>query len=250
MCIHIVCIFRILPAFNNLIYGPRVSYLIFPELFLILFLFFYFFTARCSIVLAHAICGIPWEGHNNHTPRVSGNLSSPSSTSSLSIVFALLVILVVVNVLLISLAAAQISREKQQQQWQKEKQMKRRARKKNIKQKEQLIFFTTRFFTVVSCFFSLFFLFNFLLIFSNCLPRAAPYRHWFAVVCFCCCYYRCCCCCFIYYCRRLVRFWHLHFHSFSSYSHFIFLSRLVRPTCPGKWKHDQKQIVKRHAAYT
>lgn len=123
--------------------------------------------------------------------------------------------------------------------------------KKNIKQKEQLIFFTTRFFTVVSCFFfSLFFLFNFLLIFSNCLPRAAPYRHWFAVVCFCCCYYRCCCCCFIYYCRRLVRFWHLHFHSFSSYSHFIFLSRLVRPTCPGKWKHDQKQIVKRHAAYT
>lgn len=61
--------------------------------------------------------------------------------------------------------------------------MKRRAGKKNNKMNNSSFFLLLdSFFYRSFCFVIVFLLFSPLLIFSNCLPRTAPYRHWFVVV--------------------------------------------------------------------
>lgn len=126
---------------------------------------------------------IPWERHNNHTPSVSGNLSSHSATLFCLCAFVIVVVLVIfiVNVFAYlrrphKYHVKSNNNNNNRNRWSVEQE------KKTTKWTIE-VFFTTRFFFYRSfCFVIVFLLFSPLLIFSNCLPRTAPYRHWFVVV--------------------------------------------------------------------
>lgn len=158
-------------------------YLIFPELFK-------HCVKHCDWGELHGIrfgtrdTWIPWERHNNHTPRVSGNLSSHSATLFCLCAFVIVVVLVIfiVNVFAYlrrphKYHVKSNNNNNNRNRWSVEQE------RKTTKWTIEVFFFTTRFFFYRSfCFVIVFLLFSPLLIFSNCLPRTEPYRHWFVVV--------------------------------------------------------------------